>query len=87
MILVTQEEAQKSSNESNFAKIRAYDTFCTKSSEYGLNHTNVQKIIHSQDLKFDLIINSDFFHDSWFMFAYKFKAPFISICEYFDYIY
>ncbi|XP_055320800.1 UDP-glucosyltransferase 2-like [Sitodiplosis mosellana] len=78
----TQEDAHKSADESYFEKVRSYDTYCTKSSEYGLNHTNVQKVIHSQDLKFDLVINADFFHDSWFMFAHKFNAPFISICPY-----
>lgn len=79
-IAVSQEEAQQRADETYFQKVRSYDKFCTQSSEYGLNHSNVQKIIHSPDLKFDLVINADFFHESWFMFAYKFNAPFISIC-------
>ncbi|XP_031621869.1 UDP-glucuronosyltransferase 2B15-like [Contarinia nasturtii] len=80
--ILSQEEAQQRSDESYFEKIRSFDKFCTESGEYGLNHSNVQKIIHSEDLKFDLVINSDFYHESWFMFAYKFNAPFISICPY-----
>lgn len=64
-----------------FDAIRMYDEIATPTAEYGLNHPNVQRIIHSKDLHFDLIINEDMFHESWLMFAYKFNAPIVTICE------
>lgn len=65
-----------------FVKAASYEILCTPSSEHGLNVTNVQKIIHSKDLHFDLVINEDMFHESWLMFAHKFHAPIITICTY-----
>lgn len=49
--------------------------------DYNLANANVQKFIHSTDLEFDVIINEEFFNDSFLMFAYKFKAPFVTICK------
>lgn len=60
-----------------------YHEITAPTSEHGLKDPNVQKIIHSDDLHFDLIINEEFFHESWLMFAYKFNAPAVSICEFF----
>lgn len=40
---------------------------------------NVQKFINSKGLHFDLVINEEFFGDSYLMFAHKFKAPIITI--------
>lgn len=68
--------------ESNFEKVTTYKTICTPSSEHGLNNSNVQKIIHSQDLEFDLVINEEMFHESWLMFAYKFNTPIVTISTY-----
>lgn len=68
--------------ESNFEKVTTYKTICTPSSEHGLNNSNVQKIIHSQDLYFDLVINEEMFHESWLMFAYKFNTPIVTISTY-----
>lgn len=64
-----------------FQKVASYEELCTPSSEHGLNVSNVQKIIHSNDLHFDLVINEDMFHESWLMFGYKFNAPIITICK------
>lgn len=49
---------------------------------YALESPNVQKLIHSTDQHFDVIINEDFFGDSFLMFAHKFKAPTITICPF-----
>lgn len=80
--VVSQQEAIDSVDDDDFKKIRMYDKFATKASEHGLTTPNVQKIIHSQDLHFDLVIDGHFFHESWLMFAHKFNAPMISICKY-----
>lgn len=49
---------------------------------YALENANVQKFIHSTGLHFDLVINEEFFADSFLMFAHKFKAPVVTICEF-----
>lgn len=49
--------------------------------KHAFESANVQKFIHSTDLHFDVIINEEFFGDSYLMFAHKFKAPIITICE------
>lgn len=51
------------------------------SSDFGFQSANVQRFIHRNDLHFDLVINEEFFHDSWLMFAHKFNAPIITISE------
>lgn len=43
---------------------------------------NVQKFIHSTGLHFDVIVNEEFFADSWLMLAHKFKAPIVTICPF-----
>lgn len=68
-------------DDSDFGKVRAYDTYVKNCSDYGLKTSNVQNIIHSTDLHFDLVINADFFHESWLMFAHKFNAPIVTICK------
>lgn len=70
-----------SSDKGYFDKVQSYERICTPSSDHGLNTANVQKIIHSQNMHFDLVINEDMFHESWLMFAYKFNAPIITICK------
>lgn len=67
----------------DFTKIWLYVVVASPASEHGLNNSNVQKIIHSKDLKFDLVVVQDIFSESWLMFAYKFDAPVISICKLF----
>lgn len=50
--------------------------------DHCLNSTGVQKLIHRNDTSFDLVINQEFFMESLSMFAYKYKAPLITISEY-----
>lgn len=75
------EERFTNSDQSYFEKVTAYEKMCTQSSDHGLNTSNVQKIIHSKDLQFDLVINEEMFHESWLLFAYKFNAPIVTFCE------
>lgn len=77
---VPMKDAYGHSDRGYFDTVRLYELFCTPSSDQGLNSTNVQKIIHSQNMHFDLVINEDYFHESWLMFAYKFNAPIVTIC-------
>lgn len=49
----------------------------------------MQAFLNRQDLQFDLVILEQFFHDSWLMFAHKYKAPVVTIAtlghaDYFD---
>lgn len=70
-------------NKTDFDTVHLYEVVSTPSSEHGLKDPNVQKIIHSENLQFDLVINEEFFHESWLLFAYKFNAPVVTICEFF----
>lgn len=40
---------------------------------------NVQRLIHDENAKFDLIINHELFCDSLLMLGHKFNAPAVSI--------
>lgn len=59
-------------------------------SEHGLKTENVQKFIEAEDDQYDLVISEQMNHDTWLLFAYKFKAPIITIstmgfAQYMDY--
>lgn len=73
-------DAYTDSDNTYFQKVTAYEILCTPTSDYGLNDSNVQKLIHSKNLNFDLVIKEDMFDESWLMFAHKFNAPIITIC-------
>lgn len=47
-----------------------------------LESENVQRLINSTGLNFDIVINEEFFADSLLMFAHKFNAPVVTICEF-----
>lgn len=51
------------------------------STSYALRDKNVQKLIHSENEHFDLIINEDVSHDVFLAFGHKFQAPVVTICE------
>ncbi|KAI8130126.1 hypothetical protein FF38_01733 [Lucilia cuprina] len=48
-------------------------------SEFALNNTKVKSLIASHDKQFDLVILEQFFHESFLMFAHKFKCPIVTI--------
>lgn len=79
---VSKDDLFKNTDQSDFDTLHLYEIVSTPTSEYGLKHPNVQRVIHSNDLHFDLVINEEFFHESWLMFGYKFNAPVVTICEF-----
>lgn len=52
------------------------------SADHALNSSNVQKFLHDDSQSFDLVINEEFFMESFSMFAYRFNAPLLTICTY-----
>lgn len=72
----------KSAVMSPFFSVFEYPEFCQISADYALSTANVQKFLKQTDLKFDLVINEEFFHDSFLMLSHKFKAPIITISKY-----
>lgn len=66
---------------SPFRSIGELTSFVHMMNEYAFENPNVQKLIHSNDKHFDVVINEEFFADSFLMFAHKFKAPIITMCE------
>lgn len=65
-----------------FTTIVQVQGFVHTMNEYAFENPNVQKLIHSTDLHYDVVINEEFFADSFLMFAHKFRAPTITMCEY-----
>lgn len=49
------------------------------SADYALSSANVQAFMQRSDQQFDVIVNEEFFHDSFLMFGHKFKAPLVTI--------
>ena len=49
---------------------------------YILQLDSIQKLIHSTDLHFDVVIVEAFFNECFLGFAHKFKAPIIQVCPY-----
>lgn len=49
--------------------------------EYALQHPNIQRLLHATDKHYDLILTEQFFQDAFLMFAHKFQAPIVSICK------
>lgn len=49
--------------------------------EYTFENENVQKFIKSTDSHFDVIVAEDFINEAIYMFAYKHKAPLVTICK------
>jgi glucuronosyltransferase len=47
-----------------------------------LQQESIQKLIHSTDLHFDVVIVDAFFNECFLGFAHKFQAPIIQVCAY-----
>lgn len=82
MNAVSQETLMKMGSASPFMMITQSIKRLGVINNYVYQSANVQKFIHSTDFQFDVVINEDFFGESFLMFAHKFKAPIITICEY-----
>lgn len=77
----------ESAEKSPFLSVFEYTEFCEISADYALSTANIQKFLKRKDLHFDLVINEEFFHDSFLMFAHKFNAPLVTISELLDFLY
>lgn len=75
----SQEEIINTAEKSPFISIFEYGEFCGMSADFALSSKNVQAFMKRNDLEFDLIINEEFFHDSFLMFAHKYNAPIVTI--------
>ncbi|XP_018789095.1 PREDICTED: UDP-glucuronosyltransferase 2B13-like [Bactrocera latifrons] len=64
---------------SDFENLHLYWETGLTSSEYALNQSKVKFLIASKDLHFDLVILEQFFHESFLMFAHKFKCPVVTL--------
>lgn len=80
-ILVPQEKFVDMGKSSVFSNIYDMKVFPSIWNAYAFENANVQKFIKSTGLHFDVIVNEEFFGDSFLMFAHKHKAPVVTICE------
>ncbi|XP_011210092.2 UDP-glucosyltransferase 2 [Bactrocera dorsalis] len=64
---------------SDFENLQMYWHVGLLSSEHALNDPKVKSLIASQDLEFDLIVLEQFYHESFLMFAHKFKCPVVTL--------
>lgn len=55
--------------------------FSSEWNSHNMASESTHRLINSTGLHFDVIINEEFFADSFLMFAHKFKAPVVTICE------
>lgn len=79
---VSQEELFKISGESPVSMLFKLPGIRKFAAEYAFESASVQKILQRNDLNFDLVINEEFFQESFSMFAYKYKAPLVTISKY-----
>ena len=64
---------------SDFQNIQMWFHVGLLTSEYALNDPKVKALIASKDQQFDLIVLEQFFHESFLMFAHKFKCPVVTL--------
>ncbi|XP_031627056.1 UDP-glucuronosyltransferase 2B20-like [Contarinia nasturtii] len=76
----SQEKWLEMAGSSTFMRINSFNFLSKSWTTHAFSNLNVQKLIHSTGLHFDLIINEEWWADSFLMFAHKFKAPIITIC-------
>lgn len=51
--------------------------------EYALQHPNIKELLYGENHHYDLILIEQFYQDAFLMFGQKFKAPIVSICNFF----
>lgn len=68
---------------SAFGTLTMLSFFPKAFNDYNLQSKAVQKLIHSKDLHFDVIVMEDFFSESFLAFAHKFNCAVVKICEFF----
>lgn len=67
---------------SPFWDLFEFPEFLKGIADYSLSSANVQQFLKRTDLHFDLVINEEFFMESFLMFAHKYKAPLVTISTY-----
>lgn len=81
MIVVTQDDLSKPVTPFTSLLMMAY--FPLAAAEKVLETENVKNFINS-NARFDIVMNEEFFHDSFLMFGHIFKAPMVTICTFAD---
>lgn len=71
------------SDASAFSSLDVLYLFSKAWNSHALDDKNVQKLINSTGLHFDVVVLEEFFIDSFLMFAFKFKAPVVTICKFY----
>jgi glucuronosyltransferase len=64
---------------SDFESVFMYFGMGTITTEYGLAHPKIQEFLKRKDLHFDLVINEQFFQESFYTFAHIYNAPLATI--------
>ncbi|XP_036328591.1 UDP-glucosyltransferase 2-like [Rhagoletis pomonella] len=64
---------------SDFENLQMYWHVGLLSSKHALNNPKVKSLIASKHLEFDLIVLEQFYHESFLMFAHKFKCPAVTL--------
>lgn len=67
---------------SPFWDLFEFPDFLGMIADYSLSSKNVQEFVKRTDLHFDLVINEEFFMESFLMFAHKYKTPLVTISTY-----
>lgn len=76
---VTQKQLYEISEESTVYSILKLPGIRKWMVDYALSSDNVKNFIQRNDLRFDLVINEEFFQEAFSVFAYKYKSPLITI--------
>lgn len=84
--IVPQELLLKMNSNSPFTSVGQITGFVNMMNDYAFQNPNLQKFIHSTDLHFDVVINEEFFADSFLIFAHKYNAPIITMCEFWQWV-
>lgn len=80
--LVPQEVLIDMATKSPISTINEMARFTNVMNSHVFETANVHKLVHSTGLHFDVIVNEEFFGDSFLYFAHKFKAPIVTICPF-----
>ncbi|KAJ6643292.1 UDP-glycosyltransferase UGT5 [Pseudolycoriella hygida] len=79
--IVSQEELYKISGEFSISILLKMAGIRKFAAEYAFDSLQVQRFLQRQDLHFDLVINEEFFQESFLMFAHKYKTPLVTISK------
>lgn len=81
------EERFYNNDKSPFISIFELYKFIAFEANYSLSVKNVGDFINQHDLHFDVVINEEFFRDSFTMFGHRFNTPVVTISKQNVYVY